>query len=64
MQIILKITFRGFEIAWITNPYEVQLNIRGLSLTVETPQEGIEAEVLLIKNFEDLELYETDVRFI
>jgi len=46
--------------AWVTNPVEVKLNVRGLSLTVETSDEGLEAEVLLVRSFADLELHHED----
>lgn len=48
--------------ASLTNPIEMPLNVHGLSLTVETPEEGIEARIIVVSSFRDLEIYENEVR--
>jgi carboxypeptidase Q len=46
---------RGRESLELVSPFPSELMMLGLGNSVGTPPEGIEAEVLLVKNFEELE---------
>ncbi|XP_042224675.1 carboxypeptidase Q-like [Homarus americanus] len=46
---------RNTESAWMTQPRLHQLNMLGLGGSVGTPPEGIKAEVLVVKDFDDLQ---------
>lgn len=48
---------RGEESATLTSPHKLELPMLGLGGSVSTPEEGIEAEVLVVKNFEDLKAH-------
>ncbi len=45
---------RGSEWARLTSPYEIDLPMLGLGRSAGTPPEGIEAEVLTVRSFEEL----------
>ncbi len=45
---------RGHEWARLTSPYEADLPMLGLGRSAGTPPEGIEAEVLTVRSFEEL----------
>lgn len=53
---------RGTEIAMIIDPVELELNIRAMGLTVETPKQGITAPVLVLHSFGELEEQKDDVK--
>ncbi|KAG0721200.1 Carboxypeptidase Q [Chionoecetes opilio] len=46
---------RNTENAWMTLPRLQKLSMMGLGSSVATPPEGITAEVLVVKNFDDLQ---------
>ncbi|XP_069172144.1 LOW QUALITY PROTEIN: carboxypeptidase Q [Procambarus clarkii] len=46
---------RNTESAWMTLPRLQELSILGLGSSVATPPEGIRAEVLVVKDFDDLQ---------
>jgi len=48
---------RNNESAWMTSPRLHRMNILGLGSSVGTPPEGITAEVLVVKDFDDLEAH-------
>jgi carboxypeptidase Q len=45
---------RGHEWARLTSPYAMELPMLGLGRSVGTPPEGVEAEVLTVRSFEEL----------
>lgn len=53
---------KGIEIAMIIDPVEVELNIRALGLTMETPKDGITAPILVVHSFSELEEQKDDVK--
>jgi carboxypeptidase Q len=53
---------RGSESAEITEPAPHQMVLLGLGDSVGTPNEGIQAEVLVVHGFEDLEAHAANVR--
>nr|XP_053631515.1 carboxypeptidase Q-like isoform X1 [Cherax quadricarinatus] len=48
---------RNTESAWMTLPRLHKLNVLGLGSSVATPPEGIKAEVLVVKDFDDLKTH-------
>lgn len=40
----------------------MEIHIRGFKMTVETPKEGIEAEILVVSNLQQLEQYKDEVK--
>jgi len=53
---------RGRESAEITSPYQRSLVMLGLGNSIGTPAEGIEAEVLTVRNFEELDANSSRVK--
>ena len=47
--------FKGVETAEVTAPFPQPLIITGLGRSVATPPEGVEAEIVIFKTFEDLQ---------
>ncbi len=46
---------RGHEWARLTRPYEAPLSLLGLGMSVGTPPAGLEAEVIAVRDWEELE---------
>ncbi|ODM94782.1 Carboxypeptidase Q [Orchesella cincta] len=61
-QVLVPHWVRGEESAEMLAPHQKKLRILGLGTTVGTPQEGITAEVLVVKNFADLDAKKDQVR--
>jgi carboxypeptidase Q len=53
---------RGHESAEIVEPFPGTLTMLGLGLSVGTPPEGIQAEVLVVKSFDELEARSADAK--
>jgi carboxypeptidase Q len=53
---------RGRESAEIVEPFPSMLTMLGLGLSVGTPPEGIQAEVLVVKSFDELEARSAEAR--
>ncbi len=53
---------RGHESAAIIEPYAGDLAIAGLGGSVGTPQTGIQAEAIVVKNYDDLEAHAASVK--
>ena len=54
--------FRGFESATLVEPHNSSLSILGLGGSIGTSPEGILAEVLVVKTFDDLQSKAEQVR--
>lgn len=56
-----NIYFRGKETAKLLSPREKTLNILGLGLSISTPPEGIIAQAIVVKTFDELEARKSEV---
>ena len=55
--------FRGHEEASLILPRRTSLSIIGVGGSVSTREEGITADVLVVKDFDELEARSSEVRF-
>ena len=54
-EVMVPVWIRGAERAWLVEPTRQDLNILGLGRSVGTPPEGIEAEVVVVGSFDEVD---------
>ena len=52
---------RGDEYGWMLEPRRQELTIFGLGGTISTPPEGLEAEVMVVRGFDELTSRQSEV---
>ncbi len=61
-KVIVPHWVRGTESAEIVEPFQGQLAITALGGTVGTPSDGVRAEALVVRNYDDLEAHAAEVK--